>query len=293
MYVNDYLKSKMQGLVSLEKRMLPDRLEVFEKRNRMLNYGEGSRSGCLRTLSSDCEVRSMLAYFRDGNIETMKHWAYLSSKARIMLAHMEVGNDYLTEDLLWPLISDNEEVIDWYRQNQSMYHPEKPSIDGGDKDNPKSWMYYRYQSWLALNKRWDELGQRCERILAMQDEIKKDRSYLIDHRFYLALARGDASSMTNVLMEKVRPAERKRRYLQQSGLTWDLIDSYATLFAKLAWRSGYELELDTPWIPKEWLPVKPLDKYEDPWPFMQTFDIWQPFAEPYAKYSPRKAASAE
>ncbi len=123
MYINDYLKSTNQGVANLEKRMQPDRLEVFEKRNRMLDAGEGSRAGCLRTFSSDCEVRAMLAYFRDGDIVVTKHWAYLSSKARIMLAHMEVGNDYLTEELLWPLLSDNEEVIDCYRQNQSMYIP--------------------------------------------------------------------------------------------------------------------------------------------------------------------------
>lgn len=288
MNLNNYAESKVRGLLHLERKMQPDDQERFADRIYFLETGTGSRSGCLGNLGAACQIRAMLAYFRDGDIVATKHWAYLSSKARIMLAHLEVGNDYLTEDLLWPLLSDNEEVIDWYRQNQSMYHPEKPSIDGGDKDNPKSWMYYRYQSWLALNKRWDELGERCERILAIKDEIKKDRSYLIDHRFYLALARGDAMAMANVLMEKVTPAQRKRRYLQQSGVTWDLIDSYATVFAKLAWRSGYELDLDTPWIPKEWLPVKPLDKYEDPWPFMQNFDIWQPFAEPYAKYSPRR-----
>lgn len=37
------------------------------------------------------------------------------------------------------------------------------------------------------------------------------------------------------------------------------------------------------------VPVKPLYNYEDPWPFMQTFDIWQPFTEPYTQYSPRKS----
>lgn len=227
----------------------------------------------------------MLAHFRDNDMATMKHWAYLSAKAQIMWEH-ETLNDYLTEDLLSPMISDNEEVIEWYRQFSLPYELPK-SVSGGDKDDPKNWMFYRYQSWLALNARWDELGERCERILAMQDQIKKDRSYLIDHRFYLALAKGDKTGMKVVLLEKVSPKERKTRHLQQSGITWDLIDSYATLFAKLAWRAGHELELDTPWIPRDWLPIKPLEKYEDPWPFMQRFDIWQPFAEPYAAYSPK------
>lgn len=291
MYSSIYQESKASGLDSLKKRMAPDRLESFESRNELLATGAGSRSGCLRSLSSDCKVRSMLAYYRDGNIQETKQWSYLSSKTRILLAHLEVGADYLTEDLLWPLLSDNEEVIDWYRQNEAMYHPEKPSIVGGDKDHPKSWMYYRYQSWLALNARWDELGERCERILAMQDEIKKDRAYLIDHRFYLALAKGDKAAMESVLLEKCLPKNRRTRFEQQSGLTRYFIDSYATVFAKLAWRHGYELEVDTPWIPKEWLPIQPNASYDDPWPFMQSFDIWQPFPEPYTAYSPKRSTS--
>ena len=265
--------------------------ELRERSVNLLNTGEGSRSGCLLTLSANQTGLATNAYFRRSNINEAKQGAYLAAKLAIMRQHLMPAADYLTEDLLWPLLSDNEEVIDWYRQNEAMYHPDKPSIVGGDKDNPKSWMYYRYQSWLALNARWDELGERCERILAMQDEIKKDRAYLIDHRFYLALAKGDKAAMESVLLEKCLPKNRRARFEQQSGLTRYFIDSYATLFAKLAWRNGYELEVDTPWIPKEWLPIQPNASYEDPWPFMQSFDIWQPFPEPYTAYSPKRSVA--
>lgn len=286
MSVMKYEESRTRGLDSLIRRSQPERQKKFQQGIDMLEAGTGSRSGCLLVLSSDCLARAMLPYFRDNDMANMKQWAYLAAKAQIMWEH-ETLNDYLTEDLLSPLISDNEEVIEWYRRFSLPYELPK-DVSGGDKDDPKNWMFYRYQSWLALNARWDELGERCERILAMQEQIKKDRSYLIDHRFYLSLAKGDKAGMTAVLLEKVTPKERKTRQLQQSGITWDLIDSYATLFAKLAWRAGYELELDTPWIPQEWLPVQPLQTYEEPWPFMQGFDIWQPFAEPYAALSPKR-----
>ncbi|MEJ7137379.1 Imm49 family immunity protein [Amphibiibacter pelophylacis] len=286
MNLKNYEKIKSRGVFGLLNFMTSEGLEWFETRNHMLETGQGSRSGCLGNLSSDCLVRSMLAYFRDDDTANMKQWAYLAAKARIMCEH-DTLNDYLTEDLLSPLIGDNEEVIDWYRQFKLPYELSK-SVIGGDKDDPKNWMFYRYQSWLALNARWDELGERCERILGMQEQIKKDRSYLIDHRFYLALAKGDKAGMTSVLLEKVSPRERKIRQEQQSGVTWNLIDSYAVIFAKLAWRAGYELDLDTPWIPRDWLPVKPLPHYEEPWPFMRDFNIWQPFSEPYAHLSPKR-----
>ncbi|MEJ7137377.1 Imm49 family immunity protein [Amphibiibacter pelophylacis] len=289
MNLKNYTESKARGLTSLLKRMTPEQLDVFEERNVLLATGQGSREGCLRTLSSDCKVRSMLAYFKEKNQRSLKQWAFLSAKARIALIH-ETREFYLFEDLLWPLISDNHEAIEWCRQFDLLYElPEK--VTKFDKNDEKSWMFNQYQSWLALNARWDELGERSERILSMENQITKDRSGLIDHRFYLALAAGDSSAMKAVLLEMVTPAVRRKRYLQQSGITWDLIDSYATIFAKLAWRAGYELELDTPWIPKEWLPVNPLPNYDEPWPFMRDFDIWQPFCEPYAHLSPKRPDS--
>jgi len=281
MYLADHSESVKCGVT-----LLAPQAVLLERAVDLLKKGEGSRSGCLLMLAPNATAISTYNHFQHADLCQSRQWAYIASKLEIMRAHLQPNEDYLVEQLLWPLLSDNEEVIDWYRQNEAMYHPENPSIAGGDKDNPKSWMYYRYQSWLALNAKWDELGERCERILAMQDEIKKDRSYLIDHRFYLALARGDRATMESVLREKCEPKNRKVRYDQESGLTNNFIVSYATLFAKLAWRNGYELDIDTPWIPKEWLPVRPNEKYEDPWPFMQSFDIWQPFPEPWTRYSP-------
>jgi hypothetical protein len=51
------------------------------------------------------------------------------------------------------------------------------------------------------------------------------------------------------------------------------IANHATLYAKIAWRHGHELAVDTPMIPKEWLPVQPLAAYEDPYEFMRAYEI--------------------
>lgn len=253
-----------------------------------LETGKGSRSGCLLMSGNPVISRAMLAYFVDSDTAELKQWAYIAAKLRVMYSHETLGEN-LVEDLLWPLISDNKEIIDWYRQFDAQYWPDDPRITGGDKRNPKNWMYYRYQSWLALNQRWEELAERCERILFMQDEIKKDRMYLIDHRYYLALSRGDIPEMEAVLAEMCQPRILAQRHKQESGLTNKFIASHATIFAKMAWRNGYEVQVDTPWIPKEWLPVKSNNTYEDPWKFMQDFDIWQPFKQPWTDRSPTRS----
>lgn len=285
-YITDYQESVKCGIETARSASS----ESIDSHLMFLETGTGSRSGCLATLPLRSYPRAMYAWFYEKNLTEMKQWAYVSAKLCIMLKHMQTGEDYLTEELLWPLISDNEDVIDWYRQHNRPYMLGK-KVTGGDKDDPKSWMFYRYQSWLALNERWDELRQRSEYILSMQDQIKKDRSYLIDHRFYLALANGDKQGMEAVLLEKCNPKNRRLRYEQESGSTDRFIVSYATLFAKLAWRNGYEVQVDTSWIPKEWLPVQPLEKYEDPWPFMQIFDIFQPFYGDLLEWSPVRSIS--
>src|SRR6187402_3498155 len=95
--------------------------------------------------------------------------------------------------------------------------------------------------------------------------------------------------MHDVLMEMCTPQARRRSFEYESGLTVYFVVMIATMFAKMAWRHGYQLELDTPWIPAEWLPIEPNKFYEDPWPFMKDFDIWQAFPEPYSLYSPRQS----
>ena len=280
-YTSNVEDSRSNGLSLLENMANVDQRPID-----LLNANEGSRSACLLLLSDNLEAVAFNYFFKNNDILTFRQFLYLSAKLRVMRQHIDPGKGYLITDLFTVLVSDNAELIEWYRQCNSMFYPDKANSDG-DKDNPKNWMFYRYQSWLALNSRWDELGERCERVLAIKDEIKKDRSYLIDHRFYLALAKGDKAGMEKVLEEKSLPKNRRIRYEQESGITRDFIDSYATFFAKLAWYNGYEVEVENPWIPKDWLPIKPNDQYDDVWEFMKEFDIWQPFAEPWTKFSPK------
>jgi hypothetical protein len=243
-----------------------------------LSMNKGSREGSLATLIRTSQAYSMLAIFRERNISEGKKWASIAAKLQILRSFLLPGEIYLVEDLLWPLISDNEELIDWYCRFDNCRFDSPYANHLAEIENPKSFYFYRYQSFLALNGRWTELADRSRKILAMSDQITKDRSYLIDHEFYLALSGMELTDAERVLTEKVAPKARKSRYEQQSGMARDFMDTYATLFAKLAWRRGLTVAPKTPWIFEELLPVSPLAVYEDPWPFLADFDIWQPLS---------------
>ena len=226
----------------------------------------------------------MLAYVRDGKLDVMKQWAYLSARAQIMLQH-ETQETIGMEDLLWPLVSDNEEVIAWHAANPMFYESLQ---DPGRKTIVTTHEFARLQMHRALAHQWPALAEDCGRALAQPDLFKRHlRPRLVIFEFLLALARGDEATMRSKLLDRCSPRQRARSFQFESGLTNHFIVAYATLYAKMAWRAGYELDLDTPWIPRDWLPVRPLPHDDEPWPFMKDFDIWQPFKGDYAAWSPR------
>lgn len=249
-----------------------------------LNEGKGSRRGCLGVLSGGTQARCLMAWFQDNDIIAHKHWAYVAAKVNRMICQMEPGAWFPAYEHLYALLSDSEDMVNWYRQHRVSYYLES---EIKDRDNPRQAAFHGYQALLALNGEWDLLEKRCEQILSL--DLTKDRKYLVDHRFYLALARADKAGMEAALNELTSPkVARVRNFEQAFGLTENLIATHATIYAKIAWRHGHEIEVDSPWVPKEWLPIRPLEKYENPWPFMKDFDLYQPFEGDWAPWSPTK-----
>ncbi|MFP3565314.1 Imm49 family immunity protein [Paraburkholderia sp. SIMBA_030] len=105
------------------------------------------------------------------------------------------------------------------------------------------------------------------------------KKYEIDHRFYLALSRKDVPGMEAVLQELTSPKVSKVRNVEQAfGFTEKLIATHAVIYAKIAWRHGFQVNVDTPWIPQEWLPITPLADYVDPYDFMSRVEISGPLS---------------
>ena len=86
---------------------------------------------------------------------------------------------------------------------------------------------------------------------------------------------GDISGMESALAEMVTPRQIRWRNGHEGYTGWFIVIE-AVIYAKIAWRHGFEVDIDTPWIPAEWLPVLPLSRYDDPYDFMQSFDIDTP-----------------
>jgi hypothetical protein len=241
----------------------------------------GSKKHCMSELSRQAVAAAMVAWFRDKDLLKCKHAAFVATKIDRLLRQLD--QDWLTGSpvafgLFWPmclLLSDHEELIQWYA-----------AFDwyaGWDGDQPRpKWisqrnyedLYCGYQTTLALRGEWSRVGERSERWLdAPPARLKR---FIPDMRFFLALAKGDVAGMEQALAEIVSPKQRRLREHWHGGYTHRLVSEEAVAYAKIAWRNGYRVDVDTPYIPREWLPVSPLPEYSDPYDFMQGFDIWQP-----------------
>lgn len=73
--------------------------------------------------------------------------------------------------------------------------------------------------------------------------------------------------MEQALSEMVLPKAVTKRRNDSSGYTADLILTAAVVYAKIAWRHGFNVRVPSPYIPAEWLPVAPLSTYPAPYPF--------------------------
>lgn len=263
----EYATIAKQGLDHVEKHRLF--LETEEpKLVDMIESGRGSRSGCLLSLRSYANATALVSWFGGHDLVKCKQWSYVSAKLERIRFQMEPNSWYPAYLLLMPLLSDHEGLVGWFAANDRPFDMERAA-------NPSTPEFHGYQALLALRGEWKSLEERCIQIIG--NSPSKMKKYEIDHRFYLALARQDIGGMEAALQELTSPRIAKVRNVEQAfGFTEKLIGTHAVIYAKIAWRHGFEVKVSTPWIPEEWLPVAPLPFYTDPYGFMKEFAIEQP-----------------
>jgi len=228
----------------------------------------GSPSGSLRIVRSFSEASAIADWFENGNVDSLKNWFYVRAKLDYVLAHPPYAgksNDHAFEGLalhgMFSLVSDNSSLINWYATIDDSFNEKRV-------DNVKQFDFWTKQFFLAIRGEWDILGDRCERIIASPPQGSREKKFLIDHHFYLALARGDLAEMTSIVEQLVSPKSISRRGALEGGYTKDLLCTPSIIYCKLAWRHGYQIKVDSPYVPHEWLPVRPLENYIDKFEFM-------------------------
>lgn len=221
---------------------------------------------------------AMVSFFEESDVTGFLKNMYQSSMLIIRSAH-SVPTDHDTSkaaSLFGPLLSNNKEVIHWFSQHVLFLclHNKDGSIY---YDDVQDHYFHDLCFHLALQGDWQWLKERCEKALATT--LKQHKLRHIDYRFLLALANGDKPGMEAALAELLQPKVNRHRNneMGNNGIETGLLAFWPTIMAKIAWLHGYEVEVDPDWVPKEWLPMTPLESYQPEPSYMQGFDMWQKF----------------
>jgi hypothetical protein len=241
-----------------------------------IEAGTGDPYNCRGTLHTYATIKALLAWFEESDLSALKQWAFVAGKLRRAMYQMRPHGVYYTPVYLLPLLSDHQSLIDWFSRFEYPFTLESGSPASTRLNNPRMDEYYHYNTWLALRGDWKLLAERCRAFLG--DVPAKQAAYQADSRFHLALTEGDVGGMESALAELVEPKLMRRRQREEGGYSQHLICTFAIVYAKIAWRHGFQVNVDSPFVPKEWLPIAPLPKYEDVFAFMAKSDDSIPVA---------------
>lgn len=120
---------------------------------------------------------------------------------------------------------------------------------------------------LIIRDDWEGVAKRLETLQKLITK-KKNQWLELDYAYFKALAEKDKKLVEQILNEFLSPKKHKERN-RHFPLVGELISTPAYGYAKLAWIKGLEVDVNSPLVPKELLPIKPLDKYEDSYAFLK------------------------
>lgn len=149
MFISDYQESLSQGLAHVKGWGDPS---TIERAIDLLENNEGSRVNCLSAIERFFKCKAIISYFEEKDYSDFKKNVSIVSKISTMIQADDPSKEYLSPNLIWPLVSENKKYIDWWCKNDSMFTNVN---SGGDKDLVGNWLFYRYQIWLAINSKWN------------------------------------------------------------------------------------------------------------------------------------------
>ena len=150
------------------------------------------------------------------------------------------------------------------------------------------YLYEQFKKWdvpyglptRSYPKLW---GERCMLHFILKedyDTLKRDYEYVCSlsnadywkprYEPYFAIMNRDKAALKQACLNLCTP-EYHQHLLNTQGWHTELYHTLPTAALKLAWILGMEVEVDSPYIPMELMPVKPLEHYEIPYFFLDGY----------------------
>ncbi|MFT5717875.1 MAG: hypothetical protein ACI9T7_002073 [Oleiphilaceae bacterium] len=257
-----------------------------------LKGGTKSASGPLLVLKGMYQVFALQSWFIHKDIKKLQDNAF---QASLVARRWYQLKPFATpaangQNLLYPLLSGDSELLHWHGQFQLANFVGKASFNNIKKNEFQS-----VQLRLALNNEWELLVDRSK--LFNNTEKKTKKLYEHHNRFYIALADGNISKMEESIFE-ISSKKNNHKLNADFPIESRFISTWGVMLARLAFVKGYRLNVDSPWISSE-LVTSPIDNsYISNHKFLNSFDIftaldesddeWANWCDNLARFSPKK-----
>lgn len=236
---------------------------------RKLDYNEESRKKFSGNFNYYHILLSINALKSD-HINEMKQHFYTSS----IIDEIQITKynnrllDYGLRSISYSILSDNEPLIQRYAKlryqrgaNADLSMNEMVAIG-----ELPIWCN-TVQFFMANDNEGVERNLNIIETKTLKSLPKKEEGLKDDYEFYKALHNRDKAKMEEVLEKLVSPKIHKKR--NDNPILNQYISLPALGYAKLAWRKRIEVEVNNNLVPKELLPIKPLENYEIPYEFLK------------------------
>jgi len=175
--------------------------------------------------------------------------------------------DFGIGNTLFPVISDNNALIKSYSKLRYNSWGRMPSMDENVLKGKNAIWCNTIQFFMANDVQGIERNLNIIETKTLPKLPKNQQELKIDYAFYKALLSKDKAKCEELLEQLVSPKVHKKR--NDNAVLSKYVSQPALGYAKLAWRQGLEVEVNSPLIPKEILPIEPLDNYEIPYDFLK------------------------
>lgn len=224
--------------------------------NELLRYQRKTLNlpACYMTWAGAHVALAIHDYYVNGNKASLKqhlHVATLLDLASIALKdyqRFQVGNE-----IRYALLSDNPALIDAIAKLEPPYF-----VEG--RSNPLNAEFKVHMWQLAIQGDYESLQAKVERLA--KNGRKKDRELPAQGKdFFSLLMHRDKQGLENLITQHAKVKS-------QDVLTEDFMCFQGIIEAKICWRKGIQVQIDSALLPMDLMPIEPLEHYDDVYDFL-------------------------
>lgn len=175
--------------------------------------------------------------------------------------------DYGLPQVCYVLLSDYEGLIHRYAKLRYKAHGQIPDMDTRVLKGESPIWCNTIQFFMEDNVEGVKRNLDILEAITLKRLSKKEELLRIDYAYYQALLETDRAKCEELLAELISPTIHKKR--NDNPILNQYISQPALGYAKLAWRQGIKVDIDSPLVPKELLPIKANDDYPIPYDFLK------------------------